>query len=76
VPRREPTPRLPGDVQARIDRGEAPDPMWYVGRLWPSALDVLHAGPGELERFRRLAAERGEVADVGTRTERGSVDDG
>jgi hypothetical protein len=56
VPRREPTPRLPGDVQARIDSGEAPDPMWYVGRLWPSALDVLHAGPEELERFRRLAA--------------------
>jgi hypothetical protein len=61
VPRREPPPPpLPGDVQARIDRGEAPDPMWYVGRSGPSALDVLHADPEELERFRRLAAERDE----------------
>jgi hypothetical protein len=66
VPRREPTPRLPGDVQARIDSGEVPDPMWYVGRLGPSALDVLHAGPEELERFRRLAAERDEDAGVKT----------
>jgi hypothetical protein len=29
-------------------------------------LDVLHAGPEELERFRRLAAERDEDAGVKT----------
>ena len=45
---------LPGDVKRRIDSGEAPDPMWYVGRVGPSVQDVLDADGDELARLQKL----------------------
>lgn len=42
---------LPGDVQRRIASGEAPDPIWYVGRIGPSVQDVLDADGEELARL-------------------------
>ncbi len=66
-----PTPELPGDVLRRIETGEAPDPMWYVGRTGPSVQDVLDAEGDELERLRRRQANgngNGNGAPVSRRT--------
>ncbi len=56
---------LPGEIQRRIDRGEIPDPMWYIGRSGPGIQEVLDAQGPDLARLqaevdesdsRRLAA--------------------
>src|SRR4051794_24857331 len=61
----EEVPPLPVDVQKRIDAGEAPDPIWYVGRVGPSAQDVLHASPEELQHFRDLAGPAPDASSNG-----------
>lgn len=42
---------LPGEIQRRIDAGEMPDPIWYVGRAGPSVQDILDAEGDELLRL-------------------------
>lgn len=48
---------LPGEIQRRIDEGEIPDPMWYVGRMGPGAQEVLDAEGPELAEFQAAADE-------------------
>jgi hypothetical protein len=53
--------RLPGDVQRKIDTGEAEDPMWYVGRTGPSVEEVLDAEGPELQELEDMAKEIEEI---------------
>ncbi len=48
---------LPGEIQRRIDEGETPDPMWYVGRRGPGVQEVLDAEGPELAKLQAAADE-------------------
>jgi hypothetical protein len=48
---------IPGDVRRRVEAGEIPDPMWYAGRLGPSATDVASASTAEFMALTELRQE-------------------
>jgi hypothetical protein len=53
----EPGAELPGDVRRTIAAKEAPEPIWYVGRVGPSVQDVLDAQGEELAHLERRVHE-------------------